>query len=185
MSDITTHHLFVIEYNNEARKEGSENKRELKFIYQTSSSIHDANTTDFHVNSKEFKNGKTILVLEQNGTPITTLYFTFITQNPAIVVNYIFKYYSIATIADLHPIPSLNSISSIRRGNVCIPHLKQLSKTQQRKKSSSLSTWPDYTVRLTSQASMTWITFTPFSIRPTTRGTTQSLTKRRSMWFPN
>ena len=150
MSDIT-HHLFVIEYDTIARKEGSDNELQLQFVYQSTSSIHDANTTDFTVNSKEFKNGKTILVLEQNGTSISTLFFTFITQNPSIVINYIFKYYSIAAIGELHPTPTIESISSISRGNRVYTTFKEIIKNPTEEK----ITQSFYMVRLYSDTNFT------------------------------
>ena len=133
--------IFVIEFNNEAKKEGSKRGRELPIIFETGEKgIQFINETKRITIEKEyFENGKTILMLHPESR-IQRILFTFGNDYISSDIPFIFKYYT--TVDQIHTIDFNNTVEAVRRGERVFITFKEILNSPTLKKESK------YTVRL-------------------------------------
>ena len=109
-----TDKFFFIEFNNEAKKDGSHSGRELPILFQKEKEVSSGTNSTF-TNYSSFENGKTSLVLATNNEPLIVL--TFGRNSYTEDTKFIFKYYTKATKEEEEIINFNNSVSAYRIGN--------------------------------------------------------------------
>ena len=138
--------VFVIEFNNEAKKEGSNRGRELPILFETGKrGIQFINETKRITIEKEyFENGKTILIIKPEKV-YSQILFTFGNDYISSDIPFIFKYYT--TVEQIHTIDFNNTVEAVRRGDRVFIRFKEILNSSTLKKESK------YTVRLFSKES--------------------------------
>ena len=116
-----TEQYFVIEFNNEVKKEGSYQGKELPITYEI---IDPPEFTNATLETEEyFEHGRTVLLLK---TDSDYMLFTVGNLLTSSETKYILKYYSIASKSEVYSIDFNNTIEAVRKGDRIYVTFKEL-----------------------------------------------------------